>query len=178
MAQEYTEITVKDPSATPGSVTSCDFTYMERRPWIRDWYLFGVMRAVYDVAVDIYTAVTSILAKLNQNCDGDPIAVAICDDVPVSIDGTITGAVEIADSTVRWTPTVTLATTSGSISAASVKSVSFHIPATNTTDATVGGVVIPKGLTISFGGVEGRLNGPAIAYTASATANILITTSN
>lgn len=177
MAQDYTEITVKDPSATPSTVTSCDFTYMERRPWIRDWYLFGVLRAVYDVAVDIYTTVTSILAKLNQNCNEDPIVVAICDDIPVEITGSIGGSVEISNSATRWTPTTTLAAGAGSIADASVQSVSFHTPISNTTNATIDGVSVPPGITLSYGGVDGRLNGRAIPYTASATANILIITS-
>ena len=174
MAQEYTTVTVKDPSVTPSGVTSCDFTPMERRPWIRDWYLFGVLRAVYDVAVDIYATVTSILAKLNQNCDQDPIAVSICDDIPIAIDG----GVELADSATRWTPTTTIAAGAGSIADASVKSVSFHTFSSNTTDATIDGVAVPPGLTINYSGVEGRLNGRAIAYTASATARVLIITSN
>ncbi len=165
MAQEYTTVTEKDPSTDPGSVTSCDFTYMERRPWIRDWYLYGVMRAVYDVAVDIYTTVTSILAKLNQNCDGDPIAVAVCD-----------GSVEIADSATTWEPGFSIVSTAGSVAANTFQSVTFYTPTSNTTNATILGQSVPPGVTLTFSGAPGRKNASAFAYTASATANIYILT--
>ncbi len=74
-----------------------------------------------------------------------------------------------------FTPSLALETTGGTV-AAGFKSVTFLAPVSNTTNATVDGVAILPGVSLTFSGNGTTTSDTALAYVASATAQLYVLT--